>query len=88
VASRKYDKADQSTLLRILTAKQRNVLDLFQRCETVTTRQIGDFFGYHQQTARALCRKWVEGGFLIIVDPSKKGRKYQLAPRYFPLLNL
>jgi len=47
--------------------KQRNVLDLFQRYETVTTRQIGDFFGYHQQTARALCRKWVEGGFTFLV---------------------
>jgi len=31
--------------------------------------------------ARAIAQKWVHDGFLVIANPSKRGRTYQLAHR-------
>jgi hypothetical protein len=50
--------------------------------EAVTAKQIGDLFGFQPRTNAALCKKWVEGGFLEIVDYSNKARKYKLAAPY------
>lgn len=74
--------SDQSALLRKLDPKQRKVLELFQEFETITSRQIGDFFGFKPRTSAALCVKWVDSGFLVVVDASNKGRKYRLADQY------
>ena len=35
-----------------------------------------------------LCKKWVEAGFLEIVDPSNKARKYKLAHHYDTLIGI
>jgi len=78
---------DQTTLLRKLDPKQRKVLELFQEFDTVTSRQIGDLFGFKPRTSAALCSSWVESGFLIMVDSSNKGRKYKLATEYQKLIN-
>jgi hypothetical protein len=50
--------------------------------DVVTAKQIGDLFGFQPRTNAALCKKWVEGGFLEIVDYSNKARKYKLAAPY------
>jgi hypothetical protein len=73
---------DHSQLLRTLDPKQRKVLELFKGYDVVTAKQIGDQFGYQPRTNAALCKKWVEGGFLEIVDASNKARKYKLAAPY------
>lgn len=39
-------------------------------------------FSVSQRTARDLCHRWVEAGFLIIKNPSKKSRTYALASHY------
>jgi hypothetical protein len=52
------------------------------RHDFLTARQIGDLFGFQPRTNAALCKKWVEGGFLEIVDASNKARKYKLAEPY------
>ncbi len=36
----------------------------------------------YASTNATLCKKWVEGGFLEIVDASSKARKYKLAEPY------
>jgi len=32
-------------------------------------------------TSAHLCKKWVDAGFLVIVDPSNKRRTYSLAKK-------
>lgn len=78
---------DQSELMRTLDPKQRKSLELFREFDVVTSKQIGDLFGFKPRTNSALCKKWVEGGFLEIVDHSLKARKYRLASKYKALLD-
>lgn len=85
VAGKKKTK-DYSHILRELDPKQRKVLELLKDFETVTTSQIGDFFGFKPRVASKLCIKWVKDGFLQIVDPSRKARKYAIAHKYAVLL--
>jgi cell filamentation protein, protein adenylyltransferase len=80
------NSTDQSDLIRVLDARQRRALQLFQEFETVSSHQIGELFGFKPRTSAALCSQWVKNGFLVIVDPSNKGRKYQLATKYASLI--
>jgi Fic family protein len=77
---------DREFLLRKLDPKQRKVLELFNAYQTVTSHQIGELFGFKPRTASALCKRWVESGFLEIVDFSNKARKYQLDQHFFALI--
>lgn len=85
ISNQKGEK-DHSELLRTLDSKQRKALELFKEYDVVTARQIGDLFGFQPRTKAALCKKWVESGFLEIVDYSNKSRKYKLAKSYAMLI--
>lgn len=87
IASNEKGEQDHSNLLRTLDPKQRKSLELFREYDVVTSKQIGDLFGFQPRTNSALCKKWVESGFLEIVDQSFKSRKYCLAKQYKKLLN-
>ena len=78
--------SDHSGLIRKLDPRQRRALDLFQEFETITSHQIGELFGFKPRTSAQTCANWVEEGFLEIVDPSNRGRKYKLSRRYRRLL--
>jgi Fic family protein len=78
--------ADQSALLRQLDPRQRRALSLFQQYEVVTSKQIGELFGFKPRTNAQICKDWVESGFLAIVDPSNRARKYKLSELYEELL--
>ena len=82
IASNEQGEKDHSELMRPLDPKQRKCLELFKEYNIVTAKQIGDLFGFQPRTNSALCKKWVEGGFLEIADHSNKARKYKLAPPY------
>lgn len=71
-------KMDKSQLLRQLDARQRKVLDLFRKSDWTTATQVERCLGLSARTARHLCQRWVEEDFFVIVDPSKKARKYGL----------
>lgn len=77
---------DQTELMYKLDPKQRKAVELFQEFETITSSQIGQLFDFKPRTSAALCAAWVKTGFLEIVDPSNKGRKYTLAKKYQDLL--
>ena len=77
---------DHSALMRSLDPKQRKALELFKDYEVVNSSQIGKLFGFQPRTNAMLCKKWVEAGFLSIVDPSFKARKYRLATKFQILL--
>lgn len=87
IASNEKGKKDHSELMRSLDPKQRKSLELFREYDVVTSKQVGDLFGFQPRTNASLCKKWVEAGFLEIVDPSLKSRKYSLASKYKELLN-
>lgn len=78
---------DQSILIRKLDPKQRKALELFQEFETITSRQIGELFGFKPRTSAALCANWTQSGFLTMVDSSNKGRRYKLSAEYQKLIN-
>jgi Fic family protein len=78
---------DTAAALRQLDVRQRKILDLFLEYELVTAKQIGAVFGFQPRTCSELCRKWVRAGFLVVVDPSRKARKYALAQKYRILLD-
>ncbi len=73
---------DYSEIMRTLDHQQRKALELFKAYSVVTSSQIGELFGFKPRTNTALCKKWVMAGFLEIVDPSNKARKYKLAQAY------
>lgn len=72
-------KADKSQLLRQLDTRQRKVLELFRKSELATAAQVEKTLGLTGRTARHLYQRWVAEGFFVVVDPSKKARKYALA---------
>ena len=80
-AERRGD-VDQTNKLRVLNARQQNVLSLFTRRKIVSSGDIATFFTISHRAAAALCVQWIHEGFLIVADPSKKMRSYQLAKQY------
>lgn len=69
---------DLAPVLRALDIKQRKILDLFENQKTITSNDVAIFFNFSPRTARKLLQDWSDEGFLTVVDPSKKSRKYQL----------
>lgn len=81
-----YGEKDQSDLLRELDSRKRKLLELFKEYAIITSTQVGQLYGFKSRTSSKLCAAWVQEGFLEIVDPSRKARKYQLAEKYKELL--
>ena len=77
---------DQTSLLRELTPQQQKALSLFAQTKTVASSDIAKFFKIGTRSASILCRKWVNSGFLLVIDPSKKARRYQLTEEYEKLM--
>lgn len=70
-------------LLRSLDAQQRRVLSvLFVDRGIIQARDVQSILGLHVVTTRALCKKWVQEGFMVVKDPSKKNRTYGLNEPY------
>ena len=86
ISSQEKGEKDHSEMMRSIDPKQRKSLELFREYDIVTSKQIGSLFGFQPRTNADLCKKWVEAGFLEIVDPSLKSRKYSLAKKYKVLL--
>ncbi|MBC6686617.1 Fic family protein [Wolbachia pipientis] len=78
---------DQTNLIRKLDPKQRKALELFQEFSTITASKIGELFNFKPRTSAQLCKKWVEMGFIEIVDFSNRGRKYKLSKQYEDLIS-
>lgn len=73
---------DQSDLLRKLDPRQRKALQLLREFDSVTSKQIGELFGFKDRTSSKICKEWVEFGFLESIGSSNKGRKYRLSEKY------
>ena len=73
---------DRSPVLRRLDPRQRKALALFKESNTITSRDVASLFGISERAARNLLTAWVENGFLVVADPAKKSRKYELAGEF------
>lgn len=80
------DERECRGLLRKLDAKQQKALELFFAHETVTSGEVAELFGMRPRTGATLCAQWAKQGFLVVADPSNRGRKYRLADEYAKLI--
>lgn len=68
--------------LRKLDHRARLVIALFARQETVTSTNVAQALGLSDRMARVLLKKWVDAGWLVVIDPSKRARSYSLSADY------
>lgn len=87
VAAQSGVMSDQTSLLRELDLRQRQVLTLFEESRFVTTLEVATLLGLHRRTALNLCKQWVESGFLVQHGTANKTRRYELAEQWFALLS-
>jgi Fic family protein len=82
------EKTNQETLalLRPLDHRARRILGLFATNEHLLTPDMAHLLGISPRQTRDLVTRWVEQGWLEVVDASRRGRKYRLAKAYHILL--
>jgi MarR-like DNA-binding transcriptional regulator SgrR of sgrS sRNA len=69
-------------LLRRLDPRARAVLALFAHQDRITAPEVARLLGLSDRTARLLLKKWTEEGWLVVADPSRRGRVYELSASY------
>jgi Fic family protein len=74
------------SLLRQLDHRARRVLAIFANQMVIRSSDVANILGISQRQARELIAGWVNNGWLLVIDPSKRGRKYGLAPKYRKLV--
>lgn len=79
-------RGDMGTLLRELCPLQRQKIGLFAKSQVVTAGELAESLGLGARQGRDLCAKWIEEGFLVIENASKKARSDRLAKRYEEVL--
>lgn len=72
--------------MRNLDARKRAILTLFVHESEISAKDVEDFFNIKSRTARHLCKQWVDDGFLVLANPSRKLRTYSLADIYKKLV--
>lgn len=77
---------DLSRFIRQLDPRQRKALELFKNGETITSKNIAALFSISERAARNLLTAWIENGFLIVINSTKRGRKYSLTSEYQELV--
>ena len=68
---------DRSDWIHSLDVRQRKVLPLFDEWAEITTSQIAELLKLSPRGARALAQKWTREEFLVIANPSNRGRTYR-----------
>ena len=68
--------------LQRLDRRARVVLGMFTNQGTLTTAEIARALGLSPRTVRDLLQNWVADGWLELVDPSRRARRYRLSAVY------
>jgi Fic family protein len=68
--------------LRRLNGRARRVLGLFARQDRIGATDIATALGLSQRMVRNLLQDWVADGWLLVADPSKRARAYELSAIY------
>jgi len=61
-----------------LDRRARQVLGLFTQADTIRSADVARLLAVSERQARTLLQDWVAQDWLEMVDPSRRGRKYQL----------
>jgi Fic family protein len=72
--------------LRRLDARARAVLALFARQDHITAPEVARLLGLSDRSARLLLQKWTGEGWLVVANPSRRGRIYELSASYRQLI--
>jgi Fic family protein len=73
--------------LRQLDHRARRVLALFAHQMVIRSSDVASVLGVSQRQSRELISGWVADGWLLVIDPSRRGRKYGLAAEYRRLVD-
>ncbi len=69
---------DESASIRRLDPRQGKALALFRKNDAITSHDVETLFAISQRSARNLLSAWVRSGFITVLDPARKSRKYGL----------
>jgi len=72
--------------LRRLEPRARIVLGLFARSDRISAADVAAALGLSDRMARRLLQAWVTDGWLVVADPSRRGRAYELSAIYRPFI--
>lgn len=75
------DEASEA-LLRKLDRRARMVLGLFARQDSINANDVANVLGLSVRQARDLLSEWVNAGWLVVNDASRKSRAYSLSADY------
>lgn len=78
---------DATPALRALEPRERKLLELFRTQGTATAAEIARHLGLSPRTVQSLCLAWLENGFLLLANPSRKSRSYRLGTSYERLVS-
>jgi Fic family protein len=73
---------DKTALLRKLDARQRKAIALFQDSDWITSSDLAALFNIKPRTARDLCLRWCDDGFITVFSSARKNRKYALSESF------
>ena len=68
--------------VRRLDPRARRVMGLFARTERVTSNDVARELGLSPRMVRVLLKRWVEDGWLVVADASRRNRAYGLSAIY------
>jgi predicted ArsR family transcriptional regulator len=68
--------------LRKLDRRARMVLGLFARQESISANDVANILGLSPRQVRDLLTEWVNTGWLVVSDASRKSRAYSLSADY------
>jgi Fic family protein len=68
--------------LRKLDRRARAVLGLFAKADRIAAPEAAHALGLSDRMARVLLQEWVQAGWLVVADPSRRKRAYELSAIY------
>ena len=68
--------------LRKLDRRARAVLGLFAKTDRIAAPEVAHALGLSDRMARVLLQEWVRDGWLVVADPSRRKRAYELSAIY------
>ena len=78
-------KPNQTSLLRELNRRQKQILQAFRESRYLSTKEIAESLGVTPRTGLTLCNAWVEQDFLL-PHGQRRSRRYELAEAWTQLL--
>jgi len=68
--------------IRKLDARARIVLSLFTKSDSITANDAAQALGISPRMARVLVKGWTDDGWLVVLDASRRARRYGLSAIY------